>query len=128
MSDLDRIQAGGTTEFNSNLQIIERLHYLTVQANHASMGRTMQDLKVWYNLLTCMDREIDPLLNENQRKELAMLRKKAKVPENVLRPTSRFVELEKEELDNYERKIRYFMHKKGLGVRAKEDAGAAIMR
>lgn len=128
MGDIDRIQQGGTTEFNSNLQVIERLHYLTVQANAASMGTTLQDCQAWFDFLCCMHREISPLLNKTEVEDLETYRKKGKVPSGARRINTTLLMLEKEELHNYEQRLRYYIHKKGLGVRAREDAGAAIMR
>lgn len=127
MSDIERIREGGTTEFNSNLQVVERLHFLTVQANNFSMEASVEGLRQWFSVLQCMDREISPLLSEKEGKDLATARKKAALP-TTARLTHDLLRLEREELDAYERKIRYYVYRKGLGVRAKEDAGAAILR
>ena len=127
MGDIETLQSGGTTEFNSNVQTIIRLNNLWTQANTVSMGRTLSDCHAWFSILSAIDREIHPLLNDQEKKDIDKLRRKAEVPQST-RENPNMIRLEKEELDRYERELRQLTTKKGLGVRAGLDAGKAIMR
>lgn len=127
MGDLDIIQNGGTTEYNSNAEFIRQLNNLFLECNALSITNELEGCRSWHNKLNCIDRMIYPLLNDKERKELIDLRRKAEVP-HTSRPNLRLVLMEKREIDLYERYLRELVHKKGLGVRAGLGAGAAIMR
>ena len=127
MGDIETIQNGGTTEFNSNIQVIMRLHELINRANFYSGGNTINDLQSWHSILLTIDRELYPLMNKKETEKILLLRKRAAVP-FLPRPDNSFIRLQKLELDDYERELRIIMYSKGLGVKAGMKASEAIMR
>jgi len=117
--DLNRLQAGDGSKFNSSIADLERIHLLLVSSNQASISHSYP---LWIGSLRALDREISPYLNREEEEDLTKYRVTG-IPTD-----KRASVMICKRLDDYERRLRYYRSKKKLGIVAEDDASTAAMR
>jgi len=120
--DLDKLQEGSGSQFNSSLATLMRMHQEMLEANYHSGFFTIQGAINWHAALRSLERELFPYMNEEE----ALLVDKSRVVN--IRKDNRMVAYYFERLDKYERVLRSIHASKGFGITAKErmDPGMAL--
>lgn len=123
MDDLERMKEGDSSEFNSSLATLMRMHQEFVEANYYSGLNNLQGIQAWLGALRALDREISPYLGPEEKEQLNSVRVKQMLGDPRLVPHYF------ERLDNYERLLREFHAKKGFGLKASDrDPRKALQR
>lgn len=118
------------TDFDMSILTLYRIHYQLAQANIFSGMNTAEGVLGWLNCLMVVDREINPFLRKAESEEVTKIRDRVKnIPDNINnRNVSCNLNLLKNMLDEYERKLRWYMKEKKLYMRSREDVGTSILR
>lgn len=118
-NDLERLQGGDGSKFNSSIADLERMHNLLLAANRASIYGNVRE---WLGALKALDRELSPYLNEQEREEIKKVRL-GSVPYD-----ERARGAVSDRLERYENELRRFRSKKKLGIIADDDVTTAALR
>ena len=117
----------GESKYNSTELTIERISLEFARAAEISMQDTPDSYYSWRNILELLDREIYTYLNDDERKELETYRVDF-VPNSRYRRVSRAINMPlRNKLDAWERRIRYYVAKKGLAIVSKETQRSFIL-
>jgi hypothetical protein len=118
MEEIEKIREG-STQYNSNLDILQRINKLWEEANLYSRETNNYPLiKAWYAVLQAIDREISPYLTTQEVQELTPYRNITIMDTKRMKVTPSFNISRR--LDEYERKLRQFHAKKGMGMIGKD--------
>lgn len=114
--------------FNAGLDLAIDLSKFMRAANIASFQLNFEGLRNWWLILQACDRMIAPRLRKQEHKELLL---KARVP-SFQPPRSRqqeqaLIGLLRPRLTEYQITLEYLRDKLGLGFKAGDDAGLAIL-
>lgn len=116
-------------EFDMSISTLSRINYYLMLSNSLSGSENPQGLKDWFDAVRVVDREIDPLIKEDERKDLSKLRNQVESITNLFvngRPVSRTILYGR--VDDYERKIRQLVHKYKLYMKEAEDSGMSLVK
>lgn len=116
--------------FDMGIATLMRIHVELMKANTYSTQNNIEGINGWFSALKVLDREISPFLKVKEEAELKVTRDKANEIPNIMRNYARQADftLLSKRLDDYERKLRWFMKEKKLYMRGREDAATAILR
>lgn len=113
--------------FDMSISTLMRINYNLYIANTLSGAENVEGLKDWFDSVRVVDREIHPLLNENEIETVKELRFDVNRTLNINnRNINKGILYDK--VDSYEREIRRLIHKYKLYMKKGEDAGTAIFR
>lgn len=118
-NDIERLQGGEGSKFNSSLADLERLHNLLLIANRASINGS---LKEWLGALKALDRELSPYLSQEEMEDVKKKRISS-VPNDT-----RAYGVAYDKLEAYENLLRRYRSLKKLGIVAEDDASTAALR
>lgn len=110
------------TEFNSNQLIVFRLDTLQRVSMQLRTQLNYESLCMWLEVVKEMDSYLEGLLEENKtRQEITDLAKYriSFIPPPSVQHTDRYFRQVHERIDNYYRRVKYYLQLKGLGVTAK---------
>lgn len=118
----------GESKFNKSLEDLERISRLEEHANMISCVNTWEGHQVWQKLLSALDREISPYLDEEEEEKLKVVRIFV-VPGMEHRkmightPTPAITA----QLDRWDRELRRLIAKKGMALQKKDTYGSIIL-
>lgn len=130
LKNTDLLRKGeAQAEYNSNLTTIMRIDDLKRKIDNEVplIVDSFDGIKLWLRFVHSLDKEVSPLLNEAEEKDLSLYRIKELI--NIRNPSSSILSRLRLRVNNYERRVRHYIQIKGLGVTAKisSDPGRAIL-
>jgi len=115
-------------DFDMSISTLMRINYSLYNINNMCFSGDRDSLGAKFQLLKVIDREVDPMIKEEERAKLSLIRKKlsglAHIPRNINLSNSMFDDF----LDDYERQIRRLLQKYNLYMKEADDKGSAIIR
>lgn len=126
-NDINRIQDGETTKYNSSLDILKRINTLWQEANTSRRLPPIEGTNLWVETLNCLESELSPFLNDAEEKEVASVRVSPMQPNLDRKFLSAALIFRRNDCEKYEKVLRRLFHSKGMGLRADESLGDVIL-
>lgn len=123
-SDLERLRSGEMTQFDSQISDMITIRILMNKANDLRRVQHEGAYRGWMYILHTIEAELSAYMSPKQAEELQKLRVNT-LPGNKGKGV---LHIAYKKLDTYHRKLIEVRGEKGLGLRATEDAGSAVLR
>lgn len=124
-NELDRLQKGEESRYNSTLDILRRVNSLIEDCVRASSNDTSAARQAWFFTLEALDRELRPYLNKEQVTQLNESRPKAFGVQRGLQ--TGMGSPSRGQLKIYENQIRFLLAAKGMQLAPGKDKGSLIL-